>query len=614
MCGITGWVDFDQDLSREVAILNHMNQTQIDRGPDADGIWVSAHAALAHRRLIVIDPEGGVQPMIKHRGAYKTVIVYNGELYNIEELRNQLRSCGHHLTTRSDTELILAAYLEWGEACPKYLNGIFAFAIWDEKEQMLFVARDRIGVKPLFFARIGTSFIFGSEMKSLLAHPYVAPVIDEEGIAELMMIGPARTPGVGVFKDIKELKPGHILKFKSQDLDIKPYWELESTYHEDDFDTTVERVRTLFQQAVERQLVSDVPLGTMLSGGLDSSAISSWAAHIFKRDGRGPLHTYSIDYHDNEKYFHENEFQPNNDAPWVQLMSEYIESKHHRILIDNHELFNHIDRALVARDLPGMTDIDASLLLFAREIKKEMTVVLSGECADEVFGGYPWFHREELINADTFPWARLAADRVPFISPEIIRRIHPLDYLESRYQDTLSEVPRLSEESTIEARMREMFYLNLTRWMPTLLDRKDRMSMAFGLEVRVPFCDHHLVEYAWNIPWSMKAHGNREKGLLRYALQDLLPQEVIDRKKSPYPKTHHPDYLKLMNNRVKKLVEHKNAPLFQLVDRKQVIAFLEQDLSKKHFPWFGQLMNVPALLAYWVQLNQWLIQYQVEIK
>jgi asparagine synthase (glutamine-hydrolysing) len=614
MCGIVGWVDFKRDLSVETAVLHEMNSRHAARGPDAEGTWVSKHAVLGHRRLIVIDPEGGVQPMVMQEGERRFVITYNGELYNMPELRLKLQSLGHRLTTRSDTELILAAYAEWGENCPEYLNGIFAFAIWDDHRERLFVARDRIGVKPLFYAKAGSSWLFASEIKALLAHPAVRPAIGDEGIAELLVMGPARTPGIGVFKDILELRAGHCLSLGRDGLKIRPYWELESRHHVDDFDTTVARVRDLFQDAVRRQLVSDVPIGTMLSGGLDSSAISAVAARVFHEEHRGTLHTFSVDYFDNDKHFTVNEFQPNSDGPWVQLMSQRIGSHHHTVMIDNEELIGSLNRAMQARDLPGMADIDASLLLFSREIKKEMTVVLSGECADEVFGGYPWFHREEMVNADTFPWARLVGERIPFISPEVAARIRPLEYVEARYQEALAEVPRLSEDNAEEARMREIFWLNLTRWMPVLLDRKDRMSMAYGLEVRVPFCDHHLVEYVWNIPWSMKSVGQREKGLLRHAMRGILPDEIVERKKSPYPKTHHPDYLATMQREVLRLTEDRSAPVFQLLDRKAVRQFAEQDLRKKHLPWFGQLMNVPALLAYWLQLNEWLVRYKVEIR
>lgn len=612
--GITGWIDYQKDLSGQMDVLNRMNNSLSNRGQDGEGYWVSKHALLGHRRLAVIDLVGGVQPMVKRVGEQKFIITYNGTLYNMHELRQKLLALGYSFQTNSDTEVILTAYAQWGEKCLDYLNGVFAFAIWDEKNQQLFAARDRIGVKPFFYSQVDTSFIFASEIKALLEHPSIEPIVDEEGLAEVLMIGPARTPGIGVFKQIKELKPGHFIRVDQEGVHLKCYWELVSKHHEDDFEITTERVRELFVDAVQKQLISDVPIGCMLSGGLDSSAIATCVAQIFKNEKRGVLPTFSIDYVGNEQHFQTNEFQPNADRPWIQYMSQYLGTKHHDIFLDNHELVRHLSSALIARDLPGMVDIDASLLLFSCEIKKEVSVVLSGEGADELFGGYPWFYREELIAADTFPWAKMVHERIPFISPEIIQKIKPLDYVEARYQEALAEVPRFSEESTREARMRELFYLNMTRWLPTLLDRQDRMSTACGLEVRNPFCDHRLIEYVWNIPSTMKFHGQREKGLLRYVFQGILPDPILKRKKSPYPKTHHPDYLRIMQQEIKRLLKDKEAPLFHLLDRKAVRQFVEQDLSQKHLPWFGQLMNVPALLGYWLQLNEWLLHYKVRIQ
>jgi asparagine synthase (glutamine-hydrolysing) len=614
MCGLTGWVNLEQDISKYKEILDGMNLQVEHRGPDASGTWISEHVALGHQRLSIIDPQNGIQPMVKQIGEKKYVIVYNGELYNMDELRSSLLSKGYQFSTKCDTELIPAAFSAWREDAPKELNGIFGFAIWDESKEELFIARDRIGVKPLFYTVVGESLLFGSELKSILAHPDVPREIDEQGLNELLVMGPARTPGVGVFRNIHELKPGHWLRFNRDGLTIKPYWELVSDFHQDDVPTTIAKVRDLFQDAVGRQLVSDVPIGTMLSGGLDSSALAAYAAKVFRQENRGMLHTFSVDYVDNDKYFKQNEFQPNPDAPWVKVMAEHIGSKHQNILLDNEQLYETLMMAMRSRDLPGMADVDASLLLFSKAIKKDLTVILSGECADEVFGGYPWFHRDELVNADTFPWARFAHLRVPFLTDELVEHMRPLEYVDNRYQEALSEVPRLQEESAKDARIREIFYLSLTRWMPTLLDRKDRMSMAAGLEVRVPFCDHRLVEYVWNVPWSMKFMGNREKGLLRQAVSHLLPREVMERKKSPYPKTHHPGYLTYVTQKIQELTENNNAPIFQLLGREKVKKFIQTDLRNQHLPWFGQLMNVPALLAYWLQLNEWLISYRVSIK
>ncbi|PTM56934.1 asparagine synthase (glutamine-hydrolyzing) [Desmospora activa] len=613
MCGISGWLDWERDLSLRRDWLEKMNQTLIPRGPDAEGIWLSPCTGLAHRRLIVIDPEGGVQPMIRRYGDRNLVITYNGELYNMDELSRELTVRGHTFQSRSDTELVLASYAQWGTDAPAHLNGIFAFAIWDEREQSLFLARDRIGVKPLFYTIRKGSVFFGSELKSLLAHADITAEVDAEGLAEVLAMGPSRTPGHGVFKGVKELRPGHWMKVTRHSQRVEAYWQLESRPHTDDLPTTIERVRQLFTDAVERQLVSDVAIGTMLSGGLDSSAISACAARYFRNTGKGALSTFSVDYDGNDRYFQPNEFQPNADAPWVKRMSQAIDSNHYPIVIDNAELAESLSHALLARDLPGMTDVDASLLLFCREIKKHATVVLSGECADEVFGGYPWFHREEMIQADTFPWSRHIHERVSFLAPEIRGAIRPQEYVQDRYCEAMAEVPRLEGEEGLEARIREIFYLNLTRWMPTLLDRKDRMSMAVGLEVRVPFCDHHLVEYVWNIPWSMKRLNGREKGLFREAMKGILPDDVLFRKKSPYPKTHNPAYLQAVKEQALHILDDPNAPVCQLLDRDAVRSFATGDLTQVNLPWFGQLMNVPQLFAHWIQLDQWMRDYRVRL-
>jgi asparagine synthase (glutamine-hydrolysing) len=612
MCGISGWIDRERDVSQIRSVLEQMNETLACRGPDAEGYWMSQHAAFSHRRLIVIDPEGGTQPMVRRYGERNLIITYNGELYNMNELTQKLKSLGHTLYTRSDTELILTAYAEWGVECARHLNGIFAFAIWDEAEQSLYMARDRIGVKPFFYTQKGSRLLFASELKTLLAHPEVEPVVDREGLAEVLAIGPARTPGHGVFRGIQELRPGHWLKWTQENLRIHPYWQLESKPHEDDVHTTIEKVRELFTDAVSRQLVSDVPVGTMLSGGLDSSAISACAAHHFQGQGE-MLHTFSVDYEGNDRHFTPNEFQPNSDAPWVKRMSEFLSSRHHLVTVDIPDLVHALKQAVRARDLPGMADVDASLLLFCKEIKNHATVVLSGECADEVFGGYPWFHRPEMVNADTFPWARLVKERIRFFSPDVIEEIQPEAYVTRRYQEALEEVPRLAREDPEEARMREMFYLNLTRWMPTLLDRKDRMSMAVGLEVRVPFCDHVLVEYVWNIPWAMKKMDDREKGLLRRALKGILPEDVRTRKKSPYPKTHNPAYLEAVKNGALEILADNDSPILPLVNVKELCNFAARDLTREHLPWFGQLMNVPQLFAYLIQLDTWMREYRVRL-
>lgn len=615
MCGITGWIDWDEDLRSRRPVINRMTDTLSARGPDASGVWISEHAALGHRRLIVVDPAGGGQPMVRRRGGREYVIVYNGELYNTPEIRSELEARGAVFLSRSDTEVILLAYMEWGADCLERLNGIFAFAVWSDADQTLFMARDRLGVKPLFYAKRGSAFIFGSELKSLLAHPAVEPEVDAEGLAEVFLIGPARTPGHGVIRGVCELRPGYSLTYDTTGIRLHRYWTLESRPHTDDLETTAETVRTLLQDSVQRQLVSDVPVCTLLSGGLDSSAITAFAANYCEGAGLGPLKTYSINYADNERYFQPNEYQPDADTPWIWLMSARLNTKHHQVTIDTPELVEALNSAVLARDLPGMADVDASLYLFCREIKKQATVALSGECADEIFGGYPWFHRKaDPAAADTFPWSRSTGFRNRLLSPEIRETLRSEEYVNQRYHDSLAEVPRLPGENPEDARRRELFHLNIMWFMTTLLDRKDRMSMAAGLEVRVPFCDHRLVEYVWNIPWEMKTWHNREKGILRLALTDVLPGEVLERRKSPYPKTHHPAYLAAVRRNLLRILDDPDSPLLPLIDKKYVRELVRTDGSAFGTAWFGQLMGGAQLFAYLIQINTWLRKYRVKVR
>lgn len=614
MCGITGWIDREVDLTGQEKVLESMTNMMAARGPDAEEIWITKNAAFGHRRLIVVDPEGGRQPMTRHREGNSYTICYNGELYNTEEIRQELRARGYSFLGWSDTEVLLTSYIEWGKECVRRLNGIYAFAVWNEADQKLFLARDRVGVKPLFYAQRDSAFLFASEPKALLAHPLVKPEVDWHGLAEVFLMAPSRTPGHGIFKDVAELKPGYCLEHTRQGTKTWQYWGLESKPHTDDVDTTIAKVRELFKAAVERQLVADVPVCTLLSGGLDSSAITAFASSYFRQAGYPEFHTYSVDFVDNHKHFQASRFQPNPDAPCAKLMSEYLKTTHHNIQLDTPELLKALRAGVHSRDMPGMADVDSSLYLFCQEIKKNSTVALSGECADEIFGGYPWFEKVETIGFNTFPWVRLLKERASLLSPDLQKLIRPEEYVQARYEEALAEVPKLPGETGKAARVREMFYLNLTRFMTTLLDRKDRMSMAVGLEVRVPFCDHHLIEYLWNVPWEMKRYMGREKGLLRQALEGILPEEILWRKKSPYPKTHNPAYLKAVQGQALEILYTPSSPLHDLMDTAAIKAMSKTDGQFFGAPWFGQLMNDAQYYAYLIQLDTWLRDYSISIK
>lgn len=615
MCGIAGWVDWTRDLSGEASTVKRMGETLYSRGPDTAGYWSHPHALFAHRRLIVVDPTGGVQPMTTTFGEKDYTIVYNGELYNTEDIRKELLALGFQFKSYSDTEVALVSYIAWGPECVKKFNGIFAFAIWDHHRERIFMGRDRLGVKPLFFSRVGRGIVFGSEIKALLAHPAVEPIVSTEGLAEVFAIGPARTPGVGVYENIEEVRAGHILIGTRDKIETQCYWQLESYNHTDSLEKTIEIVREFMIDIVERQLISDVPIATFLSGGLDSSVVSAIAAKYFEKQGRDALHTYAIEFKDMEKHFQANAFQKSLDGPWAEKISKFIGSEHHRVIFDTPQLEEALLNPLATRDLPGMADIDTSLFLFCQRVKKDVTVALSGEAADEVFGGYPWFHREESLKADTFPWSLRLHERVNIMSDDLKGTIKPYDYVQTRYQEALSEVPRLPGESDKDARIREIGYLSITRFMPTLLDRKDRMSMGSGLEVRVPFCDHRLVEYVFNIPWAMKTAGNQTKGILREAMRGYLPDDALYRKKSPYPSTPNPNYLELVRKKALEVLNDSTSPILPFIDANSVRALAKSShQATEHRPWFGQIMGTAQMFHYLYETNEWMKTYNVRVK
>ena len=601
MCAIAGILG----LPCCPGIAQEMLKTMAHRGPDGNGVYQEGECTLLHARLAVIDLMGGQQPMGVSWAGERYILIYNGELYNTQELRRELENLGHSFLGHSDTEVLLHAFCQWGEGCLEKLNGIFAFAVWQEKSRRLFLARDRMGVKPLFFMGHRGGLLFASEMKSILAYPTVEAELDEQGAAEILLLGPGRSPGCGVFKSMEEVEPGCCGWYEDGVLRLRRYWHLLDREHRESFEETAEQVRYLVLDAIQRQTVSDVPLGTFLSGGLDSSLISAVCAGAMDN-----LHTFSVDYADNDRYFVPSKFQPNSDGHYIRLMEQAIRSHHHWCVLTPHDLMAVLEESVYARDLPGMADVDMSLLAFCRQIRQEVTVAISGECADEIFGGYPWYRDPEVRDQAGFPWSQNLLYRKSMMNLALREKIHAQDYVRSRYERTCRESDILPGNSPLEKRMKEMVNLN-TRWfMQTLLDRKDRMSMFSSLEVRVPFCDHRIAEYLYAVPWEYKDHGGKEKGLLRYAMKGILPEEVLWRKKSPYPKTFDPKYLELVSDQLRQLLNDPHAPLFDLVDRKMAESLLTAEYA---WPWYGQLMKVPQTICYLLQINCWLEKYQVRL-
>lgn len=613
MCGIAGFCNFGQnflyDQEKWRQVLINMRSAIAHRGSDQTGEYLKDKVGFSHTRLSIRDVLGGAQPMVRSRGDAQYAIVYNGEVYNTDEFVVGLKKKGYRFDTTCDTEAILYAYMEYGEKSFSMLNGIFAFAIWDGQKRMLWLVRDQMGVKPLFYSCENGNLVFGSELKALFAHPDIEPAADDDSFREIFGIGPARTPGCGVFKNIHEIKPGCRALFTENGFFEEPYWSLQAAHHTDSYKETVDKVSFLVRDAVRRQMVSDVPVCSFLSGGIDSSIVTAVASDMLTEKGK-TLDTFSFDFVRNDRYFKSNSFQPTRDKPFVDLMRAAYPVRHTILECDETTLPDLILKMVEAKDLPGMTDIDASLLYFCSIVKRYNKVALTGECADEIFGGYPWFYRQDLLSADGFPWSSDMHPRTMLLRDEAVQRLNLEDYAHHKYEESCRQTPTLDGESKEEARRRQISWLNMRWFMQTLLDRMDRTSMFCALEARVPFADRRIVEYLYNVPWEMKYQNGVEKALLRDACADLLPPEILHRKKSPYPKTYAPQYEQMLAAQLSKLLKDSNAPIHRFVDTKKTENFL---VSPKDYgrPWFGQLMAGPQMMAYLLQVNRWMEQFNI---
>lgn len=609
MCGITGWVDFERDLRTEQELLEAMTRTMSCRGPDASGTWLAPHVALGHRRLAVIDIEGGRQPMSvgAAQGAV-AAMTYSGEAYNYRELRAELGAAGHRFSTESDTEVVLRAYIEWGDSFVDRLNGMFALAIWDTRREELLLVRDRLGVKPLFYAPTPTGVLFGSEPKAILAHPAFEAVVDLDGFREMLAL--VKTPERAVYAGMAEVRPGQVVTVSRSGLSKRRYWQLEAIPHTDDLPTTVATVRELLLDIVNRQLISDVPRCTLLSGGLDSSTVTAMAADALRRQGLGAVRSFAVDFAGYTENFTPDDVRPTPDTPFAHALARHVGADHSDIVLSTADLMDPaIFRDVInAFDYPvNWADGFTSLLLLFKAVRAQSTVALSGESADEVFGGYAWFFDPVSVNAPVFPWLAGTCVRMAeatLLEPGLRAALDLQSYREAARRDATAEVPHLSSETDpLERQMREISYFHLTRFVCWLLDRKDRTSMATGLEVRVPFCDHRLVQYVFNTPWSMKTFDGREKSLLRAAAREFLPESVAERKKVPYPATQDPTYEVALREALGKLLV-EDSPALPLLDRRRADRIADGELDAD-----VHRTDIEFVL----QLDMWLRDYRVRL-
>lgn len=603
MCGILCLYNQKEDLSNQVDQFSSMLKLLQYRGPDASNIYQSKHLLLGHRRLSIIDLTNGNQPLVyKHNGiTYR--LVYNGEIYNMKELKIKLINEGYHFSTQSDSEVLLVSFIAYREKCLDLLEGIFSFIV--SYEDKLFIARDHLGVKPLFYYYQNNVFLAASEIKCILSYLKKA-IVNKNGVKELLGLGPSITPGNTLYKDIYSLRPGHYMEVDPNGYQISRYWILKKRKHEKSYEETVKDIRKLVNESIEKQLLSDVSVSCMLSGGLDSSIITAVASQYITN-----LSTYSVDYKDQDKYFKPYDYQTTRDSHYIKEMSTRYHTNHKNVILSQKELIFALKEALIARDAPGMADIDSSFLLFSKAIHKDHKVVLSGECADELFGGYPWFYKKELYSLKHFPWIREIDKRIDLFH-EDIKKLNIKEYMLEKYHQTLSEID-YQDDNFFDENKKKMIYLNIEWFMQTLLTRSDSQTMRSSIELRVPFASKKIIEYVYNVPWSYLFHNGKEKGLLRDAFADFLPDDIYDRKKNPYPKTHSPAYTIMIQELLNESLKDPHNILYQLFDEEKLRSLIKSNGTKFEVPWFGQLMMGPQLLAYFYQIYLWGKIYHIEI-
>ncbi len=608
MCSICGLADFHKPIENKLEKIQKMNSVLKHRGIDDDGIAKFKYGSLAHNRLSIMDIENGKQPMKAYKNGYSYTIIYNGEIYNCDELKKELRNEEIEFKTTCDTEVVLYCYMVFGEKCVEKLNGIFAFAIYDEEKEQIFLARDRFGIKPFFYTMSDSIFAFASEIKALLSLQKVKPVIDKKGLWQLMFLSPITLEGQTVFKNIFEIKPGYCGTFSKKGLTLYRYFSLKPEKLDITPEEAAKEVKNLLLDTVKRQIKSDVPLCTFLSGGLDSSALSALVAREYTAHGK-ILSTYSFEYEGNKQNFKKSLFQPQGDDEFAVYLADYLKTDHTVLTAPTEKVAQYLIDATKYRDFPGQADIDSSLLYFCEQVKKEHSVAISGECSDEIFGGYPWFYRKEMLNSGFFPFVHQPFARADLFSREIIKPDEGYEYLSKIYRADLNEVECLTDDSEADKVARKASHLSIKYFMTNLLERKDRMSMASSLEVRVPFADHRLAQFVYNVPWKIKFENETEKALLRNAVKDYLPDKILWRKKSPYPKTHNPKYEQIVTNMLDERLK-QDSRIAQILDF-EVYKSLKQ---KENITWFGQLMAKPQLLAWLVQLDVFLSEYDCIIE
>ncbi len=504
-------------------------------------------------------------------------------------------------------ELILAAYRAWGSEYPARVEGAAVTCVLDVARDRMVLSRDRMGELPVFYAATPDGgLVFSDHPDSLIKTGSVAAAVDRQGMCELFGLGPARTPGKTPLRDVRALEPGCALIGESGALRTARYFALRWEAHREDEAETVRHTRALLDRAVDD--IAPLAPAAMLSGGLDSTALTAMLA---RRMGR--LASFSVDYRDNDEDFRPSAFCPERDAPYAEMAARAFGTDHRVVVLEQAALAGALSEAVSARGFPGMADVDSSLMLFAAKIAGRTSIAVSGECGDEVFGGYPWFRGQAALDGDAFPWSGSLALRESVLRPQVRAKLDLRGYVRATVQAAIERTGIDCAPDDRENTLRRMQLLCLWFFMPNLQERAVRMCEHCGLEALTPLCDERLVQYVLNVPWRMKFMGGMEKGLFRAAVRDLMPRALNERRKSPYPKTCSPIYTEIVRGMTAAMLADRDAPILEWVDAERVRELAQSALDPAETPWFGQLMAGPQMLAYLLQVNTWMRERNVTV-
>ena len=605
MSKIIGALSFKNDLRLKENMFNNMLDSLKSRGDKNKEI-----KTYLNNEVCVLGEEDSFYNYKFNQ--YEYIISLDGFIFNKEELKEELKENGFEFNTNLDAEVILKLFIAYGDRMFEKLNGVYSFVLFDGKNKSIYLVKDAFGIKPFYYTKVNDIFLFSSEIKGILGSKIIKPVLDRKGIEEVICLSPDHINGNTLYKNIYELKNASFLKISKIDgsslgFDIKEhtYWKIREYEHTNSLDETAKKVRDLIDESIYNNVSLNKNVGAMLSGGLDSSILVWIVSKMYKDVNKESFRTFSVKYKDNNKHFVKNDFEQSEDDKYIKLMVDKLSLNHTEIEIDTPELFDSLEEALLARDMPGMADIDSSLYVFSKRIKESVDTVISGECSDEIFGGYPWYFKETSF--DNFPWSNAIIERQGLLNKNI------RDKLNFKVKDIIKKLCDY-ELNGISDIYKKKTYLTMNYFMQTLIDRSDRMCAHNNLNIVVPFCDKKIAEYMWNVPWEMKALGGREKGLLRYAYKDILPEEIVYRKKSPYPKTFNPSYMLKVKDKLLEILNDDTSKIHNLFDKEFILNLVLNDKEDFKTPWFGQLMRKPQFMAYIITVNMWLERYNIEIE